>query len=489
MAAIRLDGPRGELIVLLRPRELESLAGHRAERRARERERDLRARSQRVGDDVLLRVVGGAAARPEPVDRERDRGGEVAGVAGAAARHRRSPGGRARSAARSSSGTVASAASMPGHRRTMSGVEASRRRARAGSRRARRSKASAASARRSQTSSPSPGTTLNASPACRTVGTAVRRSGPSGSWQAATAWAAAGEREQRVAPVVGRRAGVRRAAARRAPAASPAALRRTTTPSSPSGVALAALEAQAGVEAGEALDVARTAPSRHSSSQTSSSATSAKSSERAAERAHHAEREHDAALHVDRARADQLVVVALERAVVGVRDDGVDVAEQQHPARARRRHPRDQVLRVTGRGARHALDRRRRRAAARRRRRRTPRRRARRRRARRRRRAPPARARRACRSDASISRPSRPRPSTVPGYRLWAMPELPEMEIVARRLGEALTGETIESAVAPGINALKTFDPPLQRPRRRDDRGLPPPRQAADARRRRPARC
>ena len=41
------------------------------------------------------------------------------------------------------------------------------------------------------------------------------------------------------------------------------------------------------------------------------------------------------------------------------------------------------------------------------------------------------------------------------------MPELPEMEIVARRLGEALTGEVIESAVAPGIIALKTFDPPL----------------------------
>jgi formamidopyrimidine-DNA glycosylase len=49
----------------------------------------------------------------------------------------------------------------------------------------------------------------------------------------------------------------------------------------------------------------------------------------------------------------------------------------------------------------------------------------------------------------------------LPGYRLWAMPELPEMEIVARRLGEALAGETIETAVAPGINALKTFDPPL----------------------------
>jgi formamidopyrimidine-DNA glycosylase len=41
------------------------------------------------------------------------------------------------------------------------------------------------------------------------------------------------------------------------------------------------------------------------------------------------------------------------------------------------------------------------------------------------------------------------------------MPELPEMEIVARRLAAALPGERIESAVAPGINALKTFDPPL----------------------------
>jgi formamidopyrimidine-DNA glycosylase len=41
------------------------------------------------------------------------------------------------------------------------------------------------------------------------------------------------------------------------------------------------------------------------------------------------------------------------------------------------------------------------------------------------------------------------------------MLELPEMEIVARRLGAALPGETIESALAPGINALKTFDPPL----------------------------
>jgi formamidopyrimidine-DNA glycosylase len=41
------------------------------------------------------------------------------------------------------------------------------------------------------------------------------------------------------------------------------------------------------------------------------------------------------------------------------------------------------------------------------------------------------------------------------------VPELPEVEITARRLSEALSGETIESTLAPGINALKTFDPPL----------------------------
>ncbi|MDP9383917.1 MAG: DNA-formamidopyrimidine glycosylase [Actinomycetota bacterium] len=41
------------------------------------------------------------------------------------------------------------------------------------------------------------------------------------------------------------------------------------------------------------------------------------------------------------------------------------------------------------------------------------------------------------------------------------MPELPEVEVTARLLDEALRGEPIESAMAPGINALKTFDPPL----------------------------
>jgi len=41
------------------------------------------------------------------------------------------------------------------------------------------------------------------------------------------------------------------------------------------------------------------------------------------------------------------------------------------------------------------------------------------------------------------------------------LPELPEVEITVRLLDRALAGAEIESAVAPGINALKTFDPPL----------------------------
>ncbi|HEY8466051.1 MAG TPA: DNA-formamidopyrimidine glycosylase family protein [Solirubrobacterales bacterium] len=41
------------------------------------------------------------------------------------------------------------------------------------------------------------------------------------------------------------------------------------------------------------------------------------------------------------------------------------------------------------------------------------------------------------------------------------MPELPEVEIVARRLGAQLEGAEVESALAPGMVALKTIDPPL----------------------------
>ena len=41
------------------------------------------------------------------------------------------------------------------------------------------------------------------------------------------------------------------------------------------------------------------------------------------------------------------------------------------------------------------------------------------------------------------------------------MPELPEVEITARLLDRAVKGARIESALAPGINALKSYDPPL----------------------------
>ncbi|HWA53901.1 MAG TPA: DNA-formamidopyrimidine glycosylase family protein [Solirubrobacterales bacterium] len=42
------------------------------------------------------------------------------------------------------------------------------------------------------------------------------------------------------------------------------------------------------------------------------------------------------------------------------------------------------------------------------------------------------------------------------------MPELPEVEITARRLDAATRGATVESALAPGMNVMKTFDPPLE---------------------------
>ncbi len=41
------------------------------------------------------------------------------------------------------------------------------------------------------------------------------------------------------------------------------------------------------------------------------------------------------------------------------------------------------------------------------------------------------------------------------------MPELPEVEITARLIGAATAGAAVESALTPGINALKSYDPPL----------------------------
>jgi formamidopyrimidine-DNA glycosylase len=42
------------------------------------------------------------------------------------------------------------------------------------------------------------------------------------------------------------------------------------------------------------------------------------------------------------------------------------------------------------------------------------------------------------------------------------MPELPEVEITARRLNTALVGASVESIVAPGMNVMKTFEPSLE---------------------------
>jgi formamidopyrimidine-DNA glycosylase len=42
------------------------------------------------------------------------------------------------------------------------------------------------------------------------------------------------------------------------------------------------------------------------------------------------------------------------------------------------------------------------------------------------------------------------------------MPELPEVEITARRLSRAVVGARVDSALAPGVVALKTVDPPLE---------------------------
>jgi formamidopyrimidine-DNA glycosylase len=41
------------------------------------------------------------------------------------------------------------------------------------------------------------------------------------------------------------------------------------------------------------------------------------------------------------------------------------------------------------------------------------------------------------------------------------LPELPEVELWARRLDTTLAGAEVESALAPGVVTMKTFDPPL----------------------------
>jgi formamidopyrimidine-DNA glycosylase len=49
----------------------------------------------------------------------------------------------------------------------------------------------------------------------------------------------------------------------------------------------------------------------------------------------------------------------------------------------------------------------------------------------------------------------------VRGAYAYLMPELPEVEITARRLNAALRDAEVESALSPGMVALKSVDPPL----------------------------
>jgi len=52
------------------------------------------------------------------------------------------------------------------------------------------------------------------------------------------------------------------------------------------------------------------------------------------------------------------------------------------------------------------------------------------------------------------------------------MPELPEVEITVRRLSAASSGAVVESVLAPGMNVMKTFEPPLDALSGREVTGL-----------------
>ena len=216
------------------------------------------------------------------------------------------------------------------------------------------SKAPRRSARRSQTSSPAAGTTLNASPERRIVGTAVRRSGPSAAEAAATRWAAVASASRALRP----RCGAEPECAGRPCACTrsvPAALRFTITASSPGRRALAGLEAEAGVEAGEALGVAEgdRAPLLVVHQQHRGLGVQLGPP---GQLAHDPQRQRHAALHVHRPRAAQAVALALERAVLAVGHDRVEMAEQQQPRLALPAQPPDQVRGVPLGGAGRALD-------------------------------------------------------------------------------------------------------------------------------------
>ena len=164
------------------------------------------------------------------------------------------------------------------------------------------------------------------------------------------------EREQRVCAGVGRAAGMRGSAGR-GHAQCAGRLAADDDPLLALGTALAGLEAQARVVAGEPVDVAELVGPPlligHEQQPKLGEQLTA-----VAERAGGSEREHHAALHVVGAGPVQPVAVPPQGPVVVVADHGVDVAEQQQPALAGSGHPGDQVGGAAGRRAGNALDRR-----------------------------------------------------------------------------------------------------------------------------------
>ena len=231
-----------------------------------------RAVVQRGREHVLARVVRAAAARAEPVDAtpgSPPRGGSRRWRRRARCRP---PGARARRPRRRAAADRR-ARVHPGPQPDELGLQRSRRRPPRASRDCASRMRRSSSARRSQKSSPRPGTTLKASPLCSTVGTAVSRCGPAGVVGGGHGLGGGRQREQRVAPAVGRRPRVRGAARARSrgscrpPCAAPPRLGPVR------GRSPASKHRQASQPAKRST--CTNAAVRHSSSQTSSSTASA----------------------------------------------------------------------------------------------------------------------------------------------------------------------------------------------------------------------
>ena len=162
------------------------------------------------------------------------------------------------------------------------------------------------------------------------------------------------ERQQRVAATVGGGARVRRDPAS-VHAQRPGRLALDDHALLAVRAGLAGLEAEAGVELREevgVLEPAHAPPLVGDEQQR-------ELGERIAARGEgvqHADRQHDAALHIDRARPDQAVAVADQRAMRVVADDRVEVAQEQDASGPLSVDSRQEVRRVAGRRARDALD-------------------------------------------------------------------------------------------------------------------------------------